>query len=588
MNDRPPFPRRTPFVTSTLVCALFSSALTAAAADDWHPYSLTVTGSKSQTWVVASSAPDGEGLSEIRFWWCGPKPPTGRHPTPGVSLHLPPISGNAQAIAANSDGLQILFSNQSLWEYSLSQEGRIIASWKSQASAPPIAWAGDDSNPIFWAIVDTSALTLASTQPTSQPEMHTYDTIDSTTLKLESRRNLPPDPFTTPSADPVPATGRTLMRFRRGFWNRIPTFADLDKAERIWLAGRNERAYVFFDNGAGDIRFAEYIGGKWDAPEDVIKSADVQCAWAGSTRTGPVLIAGIGKDIRTVHLHLFTVSVQGQWTESGVVREGDDDYLTVDGLRTGVGVAMDRLALARIGERDQVEFASADPEGSPMLHFAPLSTSTPLAEDDAPWDEIAVPMIALAVTLSILLVRREDVMLPAAIPMNYELAAPWKRGVATMIDLIPGIIISFASTIMIFPELGEQQSVDRMMEIFGDPANRGWVLTVNCISIGVYSLWCMLWELGSGTTPGKRIFGCRVLGINGSAPSARQIIVRNAIRFVMFMLFPTGVILTFIAMVMLTRNNQRVGDALARTMVIQSNGNPDIPVARPPNDRSGL
>jgi uncharacterized RDD family membrane protein YckC len=54
--------------------------------------------------------------------------------------------------------------------------------------------------------------------------------------------------------------------------------------------------------------------------------------------------------------------------------------------------------------------------------------------------------------------------------------------------------------------------------------------------------------------------------------------VRNVVRTVMVGLGPPGLIITLMTMIILTRNRQRVGDLLARTLVIE----PAPPAKEPP------
>jgi uncharacterized RDD family membrane protein YckC len=83
----------------------------------------------------------------------------------------------------------------------------------------------------------------------------------------------------------------------------------------------------------------------------------------------------------------------------------------------------------------------------------------------------------------------------------------------------------------------------------------------------------MIWELATGATPGKMLFGCRVLGINGAPPLTRQIVVRNAARVLELLAWPL-LLLTLMSMGVLTRNRQRIGDLLADTMVVEPGERP--------------
>jgi uncharacterized RDD family membrane protein YckC len=88
------------------------------------------------------------------------------------------------------------------------------------------------------------------------------------------------------------------------------------------------------------------------------------------------------------------------------------------------------------------------------------------------------------------------------------------------------------------------------------------VLAYSIVDLGYFLLFEALW---SGQTPGKRRQGLRVVRINGEPIGWLESTIRNLLRTVDLVagVYPVG-----IAVVFLSRNNQRIGDYAAGTVVI--------------------
>ena len=91
----------------------------------------------------------------------------------------------------------------------------------------------------------------------------------------------------------------------------------------------------------------------------------------------------------------------------------------------------------------------------------------------------------------------------------------------------------------------------------------------------VLGLYGIVFETLMRTTPGKRLARCSVVAEGGGRSKASTILIRNAARIVEFH-FPAIALL-----VLLTPSRQRLGDLLARTVVVQ-------PKATPPDSTGGL
>ena len=84
---------------------------------------------------------------------------------------------------------------------------------------------------------------------------------------------------------------------------------------------------------------------------------------------------------------------------------------------------------------------------------------------------------------------------------------------------------------------------------------------ISALSLLTYLLHTTVAEMICGQSVGKMLFGARIVGPDGQAPSVRSVLVRNLLRMVD--LGPVGV-----ALILLTPLHQRLGDLAAGTVVI--------------------
>ncbi|HWL94991.1 MAG TPA: RDD family protein [Phycisphaerae bacterium] len=544
---------------------------------DWKPARLWVSGTKTSAWVVASNTARSGVIGELQMWWAGPKAVAAGSMPAGTSF-LQRVPCDPWGIAASADGLKILYSDGSIENFFPDRLPDLGASWKQESNAPPLAWVGDDSTPGLYAVVATSSL---EPRKRAQPEKKTpVDPNDN------GDNDLPSATSTFPTAEEIPPSKRTLILLRRGVWQRLAMPDSVDEVDQFWLAARNEHVYLFWQSEAGEIRYAEQFSAKWSKAQVAVSLEDVRCGWAGMSEKGPLFVAGVGPDIRSVRLHIFAADTSGNWSDTGTLREGSD-YLTVDGVTTGVGAGGGKLGVARLGDRDQVEYAWGDAAGSPVLRFAPLSARVDAPASEPGLQSMLMPAIVLAFLTAVLMARRERIMRPASPPLGFVIAPVWKRAVATLIDLMPGLFAGSLAMTVMWDKLEIADDLGTLMEqMRSDPGVQQRMLPVNFFVILVYGLWCMVWELTTGTTLGKRILRCRVVAKDGTAPEGWRIVVRNVVRIVMVSMGETGLLITFLTMVLLTRNCQRLGDILADTIVVQPGPIAEIPVARP-RDRNG-
>jgi len=146
---------------------------------------------------------------------------------------------------------------------------------------------------------------------------------------------------------------------------------------------------------------------------------------------------------------------------------------------------------------------------------------------------------------------------PEHVQFSYELAGLGSRGLASFVDhLLFGT--GFVVLTVALALLGTALDLPDVTWI-------GWALGASFVLF--YVLYFILAEgLTGGRSPGKRLVGIRVIRDDGTAATALDMVVRNALRLVDML--PAFYSVGLIAM-LVHRRSKRVGDMAARTIVVK-------------------
>ena len=105
-----------------------------------------------------------------------------------------------------------------------------------------------------------------------------------------------------------------------------------------------------------------------------------------------------------------------------------------------------------------------------------------------------------------------------------------------------------------------------------DPRIASMILGRLAIVIAAYIVYAATFEAWWGATPGKRLLRCRVRTETGQPCRPTNAILRNLLRCVE--LYPFVTLTWTILLVFFTRNRQRLGDLIARTVVVMRTDSP--------------
>jgi len=154
---------------------------------------------------------------------------------------------------------------------------------------------------------------------------------------------------------------------------------------------------------------------------------------------------------------------------------------------------------------------------------------------------------------------------PESVRFQYVLAGVGSRAAAFLLDTA----IRYLSILVIFILVSLFSSLLPVLDPTGilDKTSKTWIIALAVLAYGMVDLGYFLFfeALWNGQTPGKRKQGLRVIRSDGQPIGWLESAIRNILRAVDVLLgfYPIGLIVIFFS-----RNNQRIGDYAAGTVVV--------------------
>ena len=140
--------RRIPLFAAVLWCV----AAPIASAEDWTPQKLWISGSDKSVWVVASGHAPDEKMPVIEMWYAGADRTEAGFKAPTQSASLEALVGEIDRIGSDALVLRVLFSNLDSGNYAIESSSLGGVLWRRQSDAAPLAWGGDASLGVFYAV----------------------------------------------------------------------------------------------------------------------------------------------------------------------------------------------------------------------------------------------------------------------------------------------------------------------------------------------------------------------------------------------------------------------------------------------------
>ncbi|HSW44131.1 MAG TPA: RDD family protein [Phycisphaerae bacterium] len=373
-----------------------------------------------------------------------------------------------------------------------------------------------------------------------------------------------------------------LVRYEGAAWQ--PGFAapsTCAASDRLWLAAGQNRLHLLW-LGRPDDRVVHYA---WREKDNWVSGPDLPLdhppgdAFAGVLNAKLIFAAiqgdAAGPSPPRLSLWVWqpggpqtTVEAQGVWS-----RLPEPQVPTGELLRGSSDVALcgflDKLVVMRVqDERPEFAFFSPLTGGPPDRPFeeVPL-VGAGISRTQRNVRDLVATLVVAAVLLLVFWRRQESIATVIPLPPGVIVVGPGKRAASALIDMIPAAIVANAiwfDVIRRFVRESKEAFTSGQNEQVETPDALIWAWV--CF-IAVYVIWCIVFEVLWQATPGKRLMRCEVCRETAERPNAVQIVIRNISKVIELM--PYLQIWPFMLVVFFTRNHQRVGDLLARTIVVE-------------------
>lgn len=457
----------------------------------------------------------------------------------------------------------------------------------------PVAVAGESAvrGPRLWAVV--TAETAAEVETAWQQSQNAPTTRPAAEIN-ESSAVLVSPVESAPTREKQGEAFYHLVQYDGTEWR--PGFAATSQcpvSERVWLALAEGRFYLLWQQRTSDrvVQSAYY-------------ELDRSSHSAGRWVEGPTLSLGqpiLNGSALVINRRLvFEAMVPAKETSDRLICRGwlwrtpgdggQGDWVQTPMMTEGVGGASgelllppgsmvsscrDLLAVARpVDQEAEVACFSPTAGGAPKAAFSrvSLAAADPTSAARRGLYDLMATMIVVALLALVFWRRQESLSIPVPLPVGTMVAGPGKRAVAAVVDMIPAaVVVALVWRDALFPHLRQfwaamgAYSAGRhdLLETLTTPDTLVWAWVWFRV---IYVGYCIACELAIQGTPGKKLLKCRVLGEDLANPNGVQVVIRNITKLIE--LEPALQIWPFMLVIFFTRNRQRLGDLLARTIVV--------------------
>ncbi len=492
-----------------------------------------------------------------------------------------PFFGNVATAAVIGNDLHIFFNDGSFRAYSLSPNRGISTAQSILDRSLPLAVATDRTSRSIYAIVPVDVARGVAQRESDRirriAELRDPDLKgpEQTPEEVEDDKDGQQPTIDQLEANLLwPDATHAVVKFERGRWTVDRPMPDWFTGETpIQIAASGARIHLVTPDGSGgEHRYANSMGPEVDWSE-----------------LKPLLPLSSTVDIVDLLHHDDTLHL--------IIRNDSDTYTTAS-YRDGKWIAGQPLTVAGqplkpeprdvafaftqpnrresasrligiwVDGQDLVQSTMWPPEGgdavSPVAYVPQLA---PVTEPDSrDWQEQLLSFGVLGIVLGVLYWRRKTAVgTNIVIPENHRLASNSRRLAAFSLDLAIGTpVILLCLTPLFRGTAPTEEAMIVDQAVYGEAMLKEMMIRWLAAE-AFFVVYATVFELLWSATPGKRIMGCRVVSETGAPAAKSRIVIRNLLKILEFypQLIPT------LILVLLTRSRQRLGDLLARTIVVE-------------------
>lgn len=541
-----------------------------------------LAGDQAVLWVYQTrqESPGGDALLRFAFMkLSGPE----AHFLP---LDQQEIGGAVERAAVRGGRLHVFFPDGTHQRYTPVAPGAVEPApsvfWeiKLPESTVPLALGGDSEADPLYAVVSgrIAALLLGGPEPPI-PEAGPDE--------LASPADTPPAEFriapapqdrvadSAPAA-PQPVLSRyCLVRYQRGAWWRDREIPDgFDEQRACLLSASGSMCDLYFttleDHPA--VFFIRAQRDQWASPEVIAPAHWDHVAAVGIADGEALMVLQQGQRLA------IWVRQDGNWVERSAITPPSANGWAEPRSKPTVCLAGPRVAAAWPDAGGQVRSGvwslsgdvAIEPSTLDALQARRATRFTQRIFEILPFAVLTVTMVFIFTR------RRQSVVADAKLRPDQALSSYGRRLFAFALDLLitaPATWVVLSGWLRhVRGDFSANFEVARV--VYASELFQRWLA-----ALGIYVVYCIIFEGLRAATPGKLIAGCRVVSEDGERCAFGAILARNLARAVELL---TPSFAPILILVFLTRNRQRLGDLVARSVVVQ----PKPPGHPEPKDES--
>ncbi len=481
--------------------------------------------------------------------------------------HILGLRGAIAKAALRGSALHAIYRDGSHWRYNAQVFSRLPTAKPLRAAernipgnVVPVVLGSDHKRPVLYAVVSArqanEILQLQHEARELEEREAAYSHFDEKT------------PQTKAIPSPEISTDYAIIRYENGQWHTdrsaphdlslgaiVPTIAGLDG--EIHLIYQDPSATNAFLHKKSVNASAE-----WSDPSTITFDAPLERAVLSLAHEFPMIAANLKKN-NAIDIAIYSYQ-ENAWRLSSVLSDSEGRVrhfarpVAASFFATSLAVAtQDAEHVVSVG---RWSLETGQP-ASPAKTVQSLQSSRLTAPESRMRILIQYGILGGILTV-VFLRRRESVTLVASIKKNQQLAPLSHRLAAFLIDM--SILFPIWGA-LVYKQLSEVASGQSALERLaaGETISPNEILFWLTAIIGaIFSLYCIIFESISTATPGKRIVGLSVVTDKGERGSFLSILIRNLVRPIEFHFSPV------VLLVMVTPSRQRLGDLLARTVVV--------------------
>jgi len=521
--------------------------------DAWRPVGqaepdrVVLAGSNEVLWLIREdAAPDGSAVLQIYFRTADPST-YGRF----IDLPIPPIAGRPAEAIARGFFLHVFFRGGTHRRYAPVEPSlnRLPSPVQFiELSLPdgqtPAAVAADTEQDRLYALVPRSVYAALPDPTAGQQDA--------------SGRGATPDE--TKAERPPSSSPWAIVRYEGARWlpeREAPRDIDTNLGHPLMLVSNEFVHLVYRSNDQRQKwlhRYSDSASAEWrsGALPDLAEWSPVSGGWDHGDAV--VLWSRADRNGLTARSVRFA---SGAWEDAHLVMgatSSDTDLAAASLFHGGIAIAAPTKAGAL--EVNTWSLKHGQLSGPKSQIVAPPARTAPGADSFFQY-------AALCGILAVLFIWRRDTLTrPAPLHEGLVLAPLSKRAAALLIDL--AILLPVWGPILFELWRRDAPNLTVAQQLALSPRAAAPSLLWSKAMVGaVVGLYAVILEAWTGTTAGKRLVGLSVTGAHGGRCGFVAIVVRNLARIVEFHFPPLILLVAF------TPSRQRLGDLLARSVVVE-------------------